>query len=145
MSGMAGQINESALWHRSWRRRGAGLIVAGLLGLHAAAAIAACDELLTVRVKEGQSLRDLAQQYLGDPDLWTEILRANGLALGDVHPGTELKIPAGQIAAANKALGEALIIGSKRRSRPKTTKTVSAPSTPRSLLRRRRDFLGHSA
>jgi hypothetical protein len=105
---MADQINKSALWQRIWQRRGAGLILAGLLWLHAAAAIAANDELLTVKVKEGQSLRDLAQEYLGDPDLWTEILRANGLGPGDVRPGTELKIPAGQIAAANKALGKAL-------------------------------------
>jgi hypothetical protein len=105
---MADQINEGAVWHRSWNKRGLGLIVAVILGLQATAAIAAGDELLTVRVKEGQSLRDLAKQYLGDPDLWTEILRANGLALGDVHPGTELKIPAGRIAAANQALEAAL-------------------------------------
>ena len=103
---MAGQINKSA--HRSWRRRGAGLILTVMLGLQAAAAIAANEQLLTVRVKEGQSLRDLAQEYLGDPDLWTEILRANGLTAGDVRAGTELKIPAGQIAEANKALGKAL-------------------------------------
>jgi len=36
-------------------------------------------------------------------------------------------------------------IGSRRRPQPKTTKTVSAPSMPRSLLRHRQVFVGHSA
>jgi hypothetical protein len=105
---MADQINERALWHRRRWSLCAGLILTMLLGLHAGAVIAASSELLTVRVKEGQSLRDLAKEHLGDPDLWTAILRANGLAVSDVHPGVELKIPVGQIAAANKALGDAL-------------------------------------
>jgi hypothetical protein len=105
---MADQTNESALRHRSQRRVGAGLILAMLVGLYASAAMAANGELLTVRLKEGQSLRDLAAEHLGDPDLWTVILRANGLSVADVHPGIELKIPVGQIAATNQALGEAL-------------------------------------
>ncbi len=107
---MADQINESALYRRSRWTLAAGLILAALLGLHAVAAIAANDELLTVRVKEGQSLRDLAQEHLGDPDLWADILRANGLAASDVHPGIELKIPVGQITASRRALGEALAL-----------------------------------
>jgi len=63
----------------------------------------------TVRVQDGQSLRDIAQAELGDPDLWTEILRANELrSPADVRPGMELVIPAGAIAAADRALGQAL-------------------------------------
>jgi nucleoid-associated protein YgaU len=54
--------------------------------------IAQDKQLSTVTVGEGQSLRDIAQEYLGDPDLWTEILRANGLSVADVHPGIKLKI-----------------------------------------------------
>jgi hypothetical protein len=66
-------------------------------------------EPLKVRVQSGQSLRDLAQKYLGEPDLWTEILRANGLSSpADVRPGMELLMPAGRIAAANQALRQAL-------------------------------------
>jgi hypothetical protein len=77
--------------------------------LSAPVALAQTDEILTVRVEEGVALRDLAQEYLGDPDLWTEILRANGLeAITDVVPGLELRIPVSQIARANRALLDAL-------------------------------------
>ena len=64
---------------------------------------------MTIRVEEGDTLRDLAAEHLGDPDLWTEILRANGLnAITDVHPGLELQIPSGEVASANRALQDAL-------------------------------------
>ena len=46
------------------------------LMLQAPLVIAAEGEVVTVRLKEGQSLRDLAAEHLGDPDLWAEILRA---------------------------------------------------------------------
>jgi hypothetical protein len=108
LSRMADQINERALWHRRRWSLWSGLILCVLLGLHPGVATAASSELLTVRVKEGQSLRDLAKEYLGDPDLWGDILHANGLDVSDVKPGTELKIPVGPIAAANKALHQAL-------------------------------------
>ncbi|MGH6885245.1 MAG: FecR domain-containing protein, partial [Geminicoccales bacterium] len=72
-------------------------------------ALAQTDDVLTIRVEEGDTLRDLAAQHLGDPDLWTEILRANGLdAITDVHPGLELKIPAAQVLQADRALRDAL-------------------------------------
>ncbi|MGH6903731.1 MAG: FecR domain-containing protein, partial [Geminicoccaceae bacterium] len=83
--------------------------VACVLCLMGHGALAQTDEFLTVRVEEGDTLRDLAAQHLGDPDLWTEILRANGLeAITDVRPGLELKIPAGQVLQANRALEDAL-------------------------------------
>ena len=85
------------------------LVVAGVLGAIATANDVAADNETTVRVQEGQSLRDIAQQQLGDPDLWTEILRANGLrSPADVQPGMELKVPAAEIAAADRALRQAL-------------------------------------
>jgi hypothetical protein len=72
-------------------------------------ALAQSGEGLTVRVEEGDTLRALAAEHLGDPDLWTEILRANGLsAITDVHPGLELRIPAGEVVQANRALQSAL-------------------------------------
>ncbi len=86
-----------------------GLWLALVIGLLSPSnGIAQDQQLSTVTVAEGQSLRDIAQEYLGDPDLWTEILRANGLSVADVHPGIKLKIPVGEVAAANKALGDAL-------------------------------------
>jgi hypothetical protein len=70
---------------------------------------AVAADALKVRVQPGQSLRDIAQQQLGDPDLWTEILRANGLnSVTDVQPGMELTVPAAEIAAADRALRRAL-------------------------------------
>lgn len=89
-----------------WLARGSALLFAILLsgGIPSAAA-----EALTIRVKDGQSLRDIAEEYLGDPDMWVEILRANALSsITDVRPGLELVIPAAEIAAANRALGKAL-------------------------------------
>ncbi len=86
----------------------AGLALATLLSIQALPASAAENEVVTVRLKEGQSLRDLAAEHLGDPDLWAEILRLNDLSVGDVHPGIELKIPIGPVANANRALAESL-------------------------------------
>ncbi len=92
---------------RSARRRaGVGVVVGALLAWPGAAL--AADAPLVVRLEEGQSLRDLAEEHLGDPDLWMEILRANGLAVSDVRPGLELVIPVAEIAAADRALQESL-------------------------------------
>jgi FecR protein/Glucodextranase, domain B len=72
-------------------------------------ALAQTGEVLTIRVEEGDTLLALAAEHLGDPDLWTEILRVNGLdAITDVHPGLELQIPAAEVAQANRALEAAL-------------------------------------
>jgi hypothetical protein len=63
------------------------------------------QDIVSVTVKENQSLRDISQQYLGNPDLWIDILQANGLnnAL-EVKPGMVLKIPVKAISQANQAL-----------------------------------------
>ena len=94
----------------SWRRRRCRLWLAVCGGcLIGQGALAQTGEGLTVRVEEGDTLRALAAEHLGDPDLWTEILRANGLsAITDVHPGLELRIPAAEVAQANRALEAAL-------------------------------------
>ncbi len=63
---------------------------------------------ITVDVGPGESIRDIAAQYLGDADLWREILRANGLrSVTDVAVGTRLTVPVGLITRANEALDEA--------------------------------------
>src|SRR5687767_10602093 len=72
-------------------------------------ASAATDSMVRVTLKEGQSLRDLARQHLGDPNLWTEILKASGLAsVADAKPGVELRIPVTQVSRAGKAVASAL-------------------------------------
>ena len=68
----------------------------------------AADDPVVVVLEEGQTLRDLAEQHLGDPDLWMEILRANDLAVSDVRPGIEIAIPVGQIVRADQALQSSL-------------------------------------
>jgi hypothetical protein len=62
-------------------------------------------EMLTVTVKENQSIRDIAQEYLGDPNLWIDILRANGIESAvDVRTGISLRIPATALARLKQAL-----------------------------------------
>jgi hypothetical protein len=104
---MVEQPQERALFRPGPWRALAGLALTTLVTLQAPA-IAAEGEVVTVRLKEGQSLRDLAAEHLGDPDLWAEILRLNDLSVGDVHPGIELRIPIGPVANANRALAESL-------------------------------------
>ena len=105
---MVEQPQERALFRRARRSGLTGLALAALLTLQAFPLVAAEGEVVTVRLKEGQSLRDLAAEHLGDPDLWAEILRLNDLSVGDVHTGIELKIPVGPVASANRALAESL-------------------------------------
>jgi nucleoid-associated protein YgaU len=67
------------------------------------------DGMVRVTMKEGQNLRDLARQHLGDPNLWTEILKASGLAsVADARPGVEQRIPVTQVVRAGKAESSAL-------------------------------------
>lgn len=95
---------------RGVRTLGAARIILALL-LSAASQPALCSEdaFLKVRLAEGQNLRELARLHLGDPNLWTEILRASGLAsVADARPGVELRIPVTQVSRANRALAAAL-------------------------------------
>ncbi|MFD2111708.1 FecR domain-containing protein [Thiorhodococcus fuscus] len=68
--------------------------------------IVLADETLSVTVGPDQVLRDLAADYLGDPNAWPEILRANRLdAPHQVQPGMSLNLP----VRAMRDLGRALI------------------------------------
>jgi hypothetical protein len=64
---------------------------------------------LTVTVQEKESIRDLAQKYLGDPDLWEEILKSNGLSsAAEITPGMQLNIAADLVQLSNQQLQTAL-------------------------------------
>lgn len=84
--------------------------IASLLVAPAAFAVVSIEgPLTTVRVAEGESIRDLAARYLKDADLWPQIIELSGLgSVVDVRPGIELKIPVVQVAAADEALAFSL-------------------------------------
>ena len=62
-------------------------------------------EILEVQLAPNQTIRELSQQYLGDPDLWPEILKASNLAsVAELAPGVLLRVPVDLIAAADRAV-----------------------------------------
>ena len=75
---------------------------------------AARDEI-AVTFAAGDNIRALAQTHLHNPDLWPDILHANGLqSVHELRPGIALKIPVrlilavdGQVREAQNVIGEA--------------------------------------
>ncbi len=96
------------------------------------------DTVKTVTVKQGQNVRDLAEAYLDDPNLWMEILRVNGLkSPADVKPDMTLKIPViivkakSELKRAQEAINEASKSGAR----------VSAPESIAEAIRLQNDAL----
>lgn len=84
---------------------------AGILALSVLAAATGANaqspggDYLTVVIGPDQSIRQIAEEYLSDPDLWPEILKSSGIgSIADLRPGMELKVPVNEISAANRAL-----------------------------------------
>ncbi len=74
-------------------------------------ALAQTDEsgFLVVTIGSDDTIREVAEKYLSDPDLWPEILRSSGVeSIADLRPGMELRIPVNEITSANQALVESL-------------------------------------
>ncbi len=79
------------------------------------------QNLRTIVVQPGQNVRQLAEQYLGDANLWEEILKTNQLrSASEVRSGMELKIPYDavqlakrQLEAASQAIERATDAGAK--------------------------------
>lgn len=64
---------------------------------------------LVVTIGSDDTIREVAEKYLSDPDLWPEILRSSGVeSIADLKPGMELRIPVTEITSANQALVESL-------------------------------------
>ncbi len=75
-----------------------------LLLLAGRPAMAAAD-YTTLVVKPGQGVREIARDYLGDPELWKEILENNGLTSPvQIQPGMSLHIPSRQVVEANRTI-----------------------------------------
>ena len=88
-------------------RRAGRAVLAVFLALSITAARA--EEYLTVTIGSDETIRQVAEKYLSDPDLWPEILRSSGInSIADLAPGMELRIPVNEITAANQALIESL-------------------------------------
>jgi hypothetical protein len=65
--------------------------------------------LQLVTVQPGQSVRQLAEKYFGDANLWEEILKQNQLrAANEIKPGMQLKISLDAVQLAARQLAEAL-------------------------------------
>lgn len=62
-------------------------------------------ETVEIRLEPNQSIRQISERYLGDPDLWPEILKASNLAsVAQLSPGQALRVPVDLVAAAMRAL-----------------------------------------
>ncbi|MDX2441913.1 MAG: FecR domain-containing protein, partial [Desulfobacterales bacterium] len=61
--------------------------------------------IFTIRVKENQGIRDISKKYLGDPNRWEDVLRANDLKSPDeIKPRMLLRIPVGEVFQAKNEL-----------------------------------------
>lgn len=65
--------------------------------------------LQTITVQPGESVRDLAQKYYDDANLWEEILKSNNLkSPAEVKSGMQLTLASNIVQVANRRLDEAL-------------------------------------
>jgi hypothetical protein len=116
-------------------RRG-GLLAALLVAALASAPLAAQDSTQsqpapggTHTVKKGDTLWDIAHQYLNDPFLWPEIYRINTDVVEDPHwiyPNKVLKLPANTVATTPNGTEVTTVVDDRMSPMP-TTSLVEAP------------------
>ena len=116
-------------------RRG-GLPAALLVAALASAPLAAQDSTQsqpapggTHTVKKGDTLWDIAHQYLNDPFLWPEIYRINTDVVEDPHwiyPNEVLKLPANMVATTPNGTEVTTVVDDRMSPMP-TTSLVEAP------------------
>ncbi|MEO4041343.1 FecR domain-containing protein [Hoeflea sp. CAU 1731] len=72
-------------------------------------ALALEDEFVTISMLPGANLRDIAAEYLDDPDLWPIILSLNNISdVTEIAEGQELQLPTSQLQTAVTALAASL-------------------------------------
>jgi len=91
------------------RRRQATALVLAVLGSLLPASSAVALTSLSVPYPAGADIRDIAETYLGDADLWPAILKETGVnSIAELAPGQVLKVPASEVEAARSALKSSL-------------------------------------
>ena len=123
-------------------RRG-GLLAALLVSALASAPLAAQDSTKsqpapggTHTVKKGDTLWDIAHQYLNDPFLWPEIYRINTDVVEDPHwiyPNEVLKLPANMVATTPNGTEVTTVVDDRMSPMP-TTSLVEAPRSSGSTV-----------
>lgn len=103
-------FHPDAVGKSRWQRLTlAGLCFAGSLAVSPAGAQPVQGPLAEVTYEAGDTIRSVAEEYLNDPDLWPQILELSGIAsTADLEPGSVLRIPVEQVAAADGALATSL-------------------------------------
>ena len=79
-----------------------------ILLLLTAPSLAQNTGVVTVKYEAGQNIRALADKYLGDPNLWTEILKMSDITSAELKPGVTLRIDAAPITRANIVLEKSM-------------------------------------
>ena len=63
------------------------------------------EDVISVKVGEDEGIREIAEKYLNNPDLWVDILRANNIeTAADLKVGMILRIPVKSISRASVEL-----------------------------------------
>ncbi|MHA1523795.1 MAG: FecR domain-containing protein, partial [Alphaproteobacteria bacterium] len=71
-------------------------------------AFAAAGDVM-VRFEPGADIRQIAEKYLGNSNLWPEILKATGVAsIAELVPGQQIVVPVAKIRVAEEALRTSL-------------------------------------
>lgn len=97
-----------ANWICKFMKRNNTFICFLFLSLFAPALAAKSPGEIQVEFNHSQTLRQLAKKYLHNPDLWPDILRANGIGSPDeLKPGTKLNIPVAVILQVEQAITRA--------------------------------------
>jgi hypothetical protein len=123
-------------------RRG-GLLAALFVSALASAPLAAQDSTQsqpapggTHTVKKGDTLWDIAHQYLNDPFLWPEIYRINTDVVEDPHwiyPNEVLKLPANTVATTPNGTDVTTVVDDRMSPMP-TSSLVEAPRSSGSTV-----------
>ena len=90
-----------------FRRWWCSFLIASLMVCTASTQVRAAEDVV-IQVRPGQTIQDIATEYLGDAALWQSVLDHNGLSRPEqVVPWMQLRIPATGMAMAALAINQA--------------------------------------